>query len=140
MSAPTNLREQLIRDEGYRPTPYQDSQGLWTVGIGFCLERRKLSLRAAEFILDEVLSETTAEVLGRWPWMRILDEPRRGAFVNMGYNLGVAGLAKFEKMLKAAEAGDWETAAREGLASKWARQVGIRAERLMTQLRTGEWN
>jgi lysozyme len=42
-------------------------------------------------------------------------------------------------MLEAAERGDWETAAREVLESRYHRQVGLRAERLAEQLRTGVW-
>jgi GH24 family phage-related lysozyme (muramidase) len=37
----------------------------------------------------------------------------RQALFDMGYNLGVAGLLKFEKMLAAVNAGDWKTAAQE---------------------------
>jgi lysozyme len=98
-----------------------------------------MSLRAAEFVLDEQISETSAEVIATYPWMRTIGEIRLGAFVNMAFNVGVAGLKKSPKMLLAAEAGNWELAASELLDGVYHKQVGIRAERLANQLRTGEW-
>jgi lysozyme len=42
-------------------------------------------------------------------------------------------------MLAAMERGDWFTAGDQMMDSRWAKQVGMRAERLADQLRTGEW-
>jgi lysozyme len=46
---------------------------------------------------------------------------------DMAYNLGIPRLAKFQRMLGALDLGLMEEAAKEALASKWARQVGRRA-------------
>jgi GH24 family phage-related lysozyme (muramidase) len=40
-------------------------------------------------------------------------EPAQQALFDMAYNLGIAGLLKFHKMLAAVDAGNWETAAAE---------------------------
>ena len=50
--------------------------------------------------------------------------------VNMGFNLGYPRLSKFKKFLDAMQKNDFETAAVEMMDSKWATQVGKRAERL----------
>ena len=42
-------------------------------------------------------------------------------------------------MLAAMEQGDYQTAAKEMLASKWAVQVGRRAVELSKIMQTGEW-
>jgi lysozyme len=55
----------------------------------------------------------------------------------MCFNLGMPRLRQFRNMLAALEAGDFETAAREALDSRWAGQVGARAERIAAQIRDG---
>jgi len=55
----------------------------------------------------------------------------------MAYNLGLGGLNKFQNMIKAIDDGDYSKAASEMLASRWASQVGDRAERLAKLMRTG---
>ena len=134
---PTTLLEQLQRDEGFRPTPYRDSQGYWTIGYGWCLERRPMSLRIATLILEEQMQENAVEVINHLPWSKGLDEVRRAVLTNVTFNVGLGGLLKFEKMLAAMEANDWATAAKELLDSKYAGQVGLRAERLAEQIRSG---
>ena len=48
----------------------------------------------------------------------------------MCYNLGITRLLKFEKMLAAIEVNDPDEAYAQALDSKWARQVGQRAQRI----------
>jgi lysozyme len=55
----------------------------------------------------------------------------------MTFNLGWSALSRFHHFLEALHKGDYEEAANEMLASLWARQVGERAKRLATQMRTG---
>lgn len=73
------------------------------------------------------------------PWWRKLNAERQGALASMGYQLGVSGLMQFKLMISALEAGDYEAAAAEALASKWAKQdTPNRAERIAKILRTGQ--
>jgi len=51
----------------------------------------------------------------------------------------VSGLLSFRNTLKFIEDGNYSAAARGMLASKWAGQVKGRANKLATQLDTGEW-
>jgi hypothetical protein len=48
----------------------------------------------------------------------------------MAFNLGRSRMAGFRKMLAAAKRYDWAECSRQMLDSKWARQVGARADRL----------
>ena len=57
----------------------------------------------------------------------------------LAFNLGISGLLKFKKMLAALLQLDYSMAASEMLDSKWAEQVGSRADDLAKQMRTGEW-
>lgn len=135
---PTTLREQLLRDEGCRLKPYRDQVGKLTIGVGRNLDDVGLSQTEADFLLDNDISRATAAVIARVPWAMTLDEVRREVLINMAYNCGIAGLLGFKKMLAACERGDWAAAKTEMLASKWAGQVGERAERLAEQMVTGE--
>jgi len=53
----------------------------------------------------------------------------------MAFNLGAPRLAKFHKMRAAIAADDWQAAAAEALASKWAGQVPRRAAEIARLLR-----
>ena len=63
-------------------------------------------------------------------WYGELDNARQGVIQEMCFNLGLARLKTFKKMLLACKMGNYELAAREMLSSLWARQVGKRAETL----------
>ena len=54
---------------------------------------------------------------------------------NMAFNLGIHGLLKFVRTLNAIERGNYDEAASHMLASKWAGQVGQRAQRLAAMMR-----
>ena len=56
----------------------------------------------------------------------------------MAFNMGVPTLLEFRRMLGALAEKDWDGAAVEMLDSKWARQVGSRANELSELMRRGE--
>ena len=119
--------------------PYRDSIGKLTIGVGRNLEDKGISQREADTLLDNDLGEYSAAVVARIPFAHRLDDARRGVLINLAFNMGVEGLLKFTKTLALIEAGDYAGAADEMLRSKWAKQVGARAQRLAEQTRTGEW-
>lgn len=135
-----DLQAQLIRDEGVKRTMYRDSRGIPTIGVGHNLTV-PLSDAAIRQILADDIASATSELEARWPFLQTLapDSPRRGAFLNMAFNLGVGGLLRFTHMIAAAEADDWNRVSQEALASDWAKQVDDRAVRLAQQLRTDTW-
>ena len=140
----TELRRQLIRDEGSRQEggrhmPYRDSLGFLTIGYGRCLDRIGISEAEAAALLDNDIKIAEEAVTANIVGLEGLDAVRRAVVVAMCFNLGLAGLLGFRRFLVALRAQDWPRAADEMLASKWHEQVGSRAERLAEQMRTGEW-
>ena len=69
-------------------------------------------------------------------WWRNMPEPWQRGLVNMTFNLGVQGVMQFRRMLAALQEDDGELAAMECLASKYAKQVGERAERIAALYRS----
>ena len=133
-----NLEEQLKRDEAVRSKVYNDSLGIPTIGVGRNLRDVGLSDEEIDFLLDNDIKRVRAE-LSSLDWYRNLDEIRRGAIENMCFNMGLPTLLQFKNTIIYLEAKDWQGAHDNMLKSLWARQVGIRAERLAKQILTGEW-
>lgn len=131
----TKLAQTLTQDEGVRLTPYRDTVGVLTIGVGHNLEAG-ITPEAAQFILQQDISAALALLDARVPWWRRLDEVRQRVLANMAFNLGARVLG-FGAMLAALEDGDYEKAADEMLDSVWAFQVKARATRLAHQMRTG---
>lgn len=133
----------IKRDESRRACAYQDPLGLWTIADGILIDARKAGagLRPEEmdFILDNRLRLIHDELDLALPWWEKLDEPRKAVMLDMVWNLGFAGLVGFHDTLSLIAAGKYEEAAGEMLKSRWATQVGPRAQRLATQMRTGQW-
>ena len=126
------------RYEGFSKLPYKCPTGHLTIGYGHNLEHG-ISADAAEFILQEDLNKAARAVKDAFPWWWKLDDARQFVLVDMAFNMGISGLNGFKKMLAAMEQDDYQTAAKEMLASKWAVQVGRRAVELSKIMQTGEW-
>lgn len=120
----------LIRDEGIRLKPYTDTVGKLTIGIGRNLDDVGITLHEARHLCDGDITRVFMELDNRLPWWRSLTENQQRGLANMAFNLGLPRLLRFEKMLAALEVGDGEKAAAEALDSKWAKQVGERADRI----------
>jgi lysozyme len=116
--------------------PYRDSKGILTIGVGHNLEEG-ITKDAAYFILQNDLDSVTADLDANLPWWRALGDVRQRVIANMCFNMGIARLKGFTKMLAAIQRGDFETAADEMLDSKWKLDVGSRAVRLSNEMRTG---
>jgi len=135
----TNLRDQLIRDEGVKLTPYKDIVGKLTIGIGRNLDAEGISLDEANVMLDADICRATIALYTALPWTTGLNMARQAVLINMSFNLGIAGLLGFTMTLALIKEGRFEEAAAEMLRSKWATQVGMRATRLSQQMSTGLW-
>lgn len=132
----TLIRE-VTRDEGVRLKPYRCTAGKLTIGIGRNLDDRGISRTEAEFLLSNDLSDAFVDLDKTIPWWRELDEVRQRALANMCFNLGISRLLGFRNMLRYLERGRWLEAAQAAAASRWATQVGPRAERIVVMLRDG---
>lgn len=138
------LAKELARDEGEVLHAYQDSEGLWTIGIGCLIDRRRgggITHEEAVYLLGNRVAAKEAELDRAIPWWRGLSPARQRVILNMAYNMGVgdaaSGLLSFHDTLAAIQRGDWKAAAAGMKASKWARQVGERADRLEALLLKG---
>jgi len=137
-----DLKEQLKRDEGVVNHAYQDSLGFTTIGVGRLIDARRgggLSDSEVDYLLNNDITDKTAQVLEALPWAKELSEPRLGVLINMAFQLGIRGLLGFPSMLGAVRTGDYGTAALHMVDSKWAKQTPDRAKRLAKQMLTGEW-
>lgn len=130
---------QLRRDEGCRLSPYTDTTGNLTIGVGRNLTGTGISADEAEYLLGNDIYRAIASLNKFLPWADSLDDARHGVLIAMTFNLGIGGLMNFEHFLAAMKDRDWPAAAREMLESKWAQQVGLRAQRLAIQVETGIW-
>ena len=136
MNVPQLLAE-LERDEGMRLEPYRDTVGKLTIGVGRNLDDMGISEAEARFMLANDAKRAERDARRALPSFDELSETRQRALVNMTFNLGLPGLLKFTDMLAALAAHDYERAAAEALDSRWARQVGERAERIATMIKEG---
>lgn len=136
------LRAELELDEGRRSRAYQDSRGIWTVGVGFNLEANALPDDVIDRLLDISIDNAVLALDVLEPRWRELDDDRQRVLVNMAFNLGALGFAKFGRMRAAVRSyldGGGQAAlalaADEMLRSRWAEQVGKRAVRLADRMR-----
>jgi lysozyme len=137
-----DIFDQLRRDEKEVLHAYQDSLGYWTIGVGRLIDKRKgggISPAESDFLLHNDVDAVTTSLKEYLPWFAALDTVRQAVLVNMGFNLGIVGLLTFHNSLSLMEKGDWNGAAAEILKSRWAAEVGERADRLAEQLRSGQW-
>ena len=139
MTPPTSIKSLLTRDEGVRLFPYVDTTGHLTIGAGRNLSVNGISSAEAELLLDNDIARCERELLTALPWVASLDWIRHAVLVSLVFNMGLAGLLGFRKMLAALEGQDYDGAALELLQSRYAEQVPQRAARLAKQLATGEW-
>lgn len=105
-----------------------------------------ISDEAVNAIFNDDLTEAI-EIAERWVigngspsrWYT-LSAVRKEIIVNMAFNLGPYKLSGFVKTRAAIVTGDFDTAAAEMMDSRWATQVGNRAIRLSTAMRSNDPN
>ena len=129
--------DELVDHEGLELFPYEDSLGILTVGVGRNLEQRGISEDEAFYLLSNDIDVIWEELIKSHPIVEDLDDQRQMILLNMAFNMGVPRLSKFKKMWAAIENNNMEEASKEALDSRWASQVGRRAEELAERLITG---
>ena len=155
-----DLIDKLIVSEGLRLQVYKDTLGIDTIGIGRNLEDRGITKEELDWMdipnIDVVyemgITEADAvylatndvqiveeELVRAHPCVDRLDSVRQLILIDMAFNMGVPRLCKFKKMWAAVECGDYPTAAKEMLDSRWAKQVKGRATKLANAMHNGEF-
>lgn len=133
------LRAQLSTHEGRKLKPYVDTVGKVTIGVGRNLTDRGITDAECDLLLDNDIQ--FAELFAQsYDWYATLSEARQAVILDMEFNLGPTRFAGFKKMIAAIETKDWDGAAREMESSRWAEQVGGRAQHLAIMMRSGEWS
>lgn len=133
------LEDQLIDHEGLELKPYHCTADKLTIGVGRNIQDRGITEDEARYLLKNDIKIVEDELLTRQPVVAGLDSVRQRVLVDMGFNLGLPILMKFQNMWTAIEEEDYHEAARQMMDSRWASQVGRRAERLAQAMSSGEW-
>tara|TARA_R110002096_G_scaffold51087_3_gene133721 strand:- start:110 stop:601 length:492 start_codon:yes stop_codon:yes gene_type:complete len=152
--------KQIAEHEGLKLEVYQDHLGIDTIGIGRNLEDRgitdeeleqlNLTIEAvyatgitkevAYTLADNDIQIVVDELCSYFPIVNDFDGTRQRVLVDMGFNMGIPRLRKFKNMWAALGSEDFTTASVEMLDSRWAGQVGNRANRLSEAMKSGEWD
>ena len=136
------LIEQLRIHEGVEKHVYQDHLGFWTIGVGRLVDERGglgLSEDEIDYLLKNDIYRSRKELSETFSWFDDLDEVRQDGMCNLHFNLGLTRLRGFQKALRFMESGDFLLASEEFLDSRWAEQVGNRADDVAEMIATGEY-
>ena len=137
------LLAELRRDEGVRYSPYLDSVGVKTVGVGHNLEANPLELTypLTDEQVDKILADDLIRVFSgldrKIGWWRNLSYARQRGLVNFVFNVGLTTALTFKRSINHLKNEYYSAAADEMLNSKWASQVGDRAKRVTELIRNG---
>lgn len=136
-------KQELKADEGLRLMAYKDSVGVLTIGFGHTgsdvHEGQRISEEEADSLFEKDFEEAVTGTQNAVPFFYALDGPRKGALVNMCFQMGPTALSGFHGTLAAMDEGDWDSAAVHIMNSKYARQTRARATRIAYRIRTGQY-
>ena len=130
-----NVTEQLKKDEWLSLFSYKCPVVKLTIGYGRNIEDNGITSGEAEYLLKNDIERCYIQVYNSFKFFPELSDARQEVLINMCYNLGLSRLMSFKRMMTALTEGKYLRAADEMMDSKWARQVGIRAERLAAVMR-----
>jgi lysozyme len=138
----SKLLDLIKEHEGVVPHAYTDSRGYLTIGVGRLIDEKlggKLSDDEIDYLLTNDLNRCLEEA-ATYPWYEAMNEVRQAVIISMLFNLGKPNFDKFQNMQAALLVGDHALASREMLDSRWANQVGKRANELSEMMESGEWH
>ena len=136
--------------EGYKPNPYKDTRGLWTVGEGTCLETSPIGGKDWKYLLDNKLitvqlsgagarwllrGKLAADLGGlalRFPAFASLPDLVQTLLVEMSYQLG--DLREFTTFDTLVAQHRYREAAADARTTAWYRETQTRAEAILKQL------
>jgi len=125
-----SLAKQSIKQhEGEMLKAYKCTANKTSIGYGRNLDDKGISLREAEYLLDNDIVECIQD-LATFSYWNNLSEYQQAALIDFRYNVGAGTYRKFKMMGKALEMGDYTEAAFQLLHSKYHDDVGKRAEHL----------
>jgi len=131
------LIDLLKKHEGLRLKPYKDTTGKLTIGFGRNLDDNGITENEALYLLKNDMETAINDIKTVLPFFNHFSENRKYALISMMFNLGRTRFSKFENMIAAITVADWNAAATHALDSKWATQVGARANEIAELLKSG---
>lgn len=143
-----NVISQLQFDEALRLKPYDDATGKelrpgdklvgkLTIGIGRNLTDNGITSLEATMLCNNDVRSMIRELDAALPWWSKMSDNRQDALLNAAFNMGLPRLLGFKNALSLLQAGRWDASAAEFLNSKWAGQVGARAQRIAQAIKEG---
>ena len=132
----SEIYQLLTRHEGSRNFPYLDTEGKLTIGVGHNLTDGGVSQAVINLILKEDVDNAESDCF-KLPFYSSLSDTRKLVLVSMVFNIGLPRLYGFKKFLAAMQIKDYITASKEMMDSKWAKQVGYRAQELADMMLEG---
>ena len=147
-----SLINQLKIDEGFRNKAYHCTEGRLTIGYGYNLDANCLNLpkpmldnyvahgmleEEASMLLLRCVNDCVMQCEHNFDWWSKLNKTRQDAITNMVFNIGIGKFLGFKNTIYALSSGDWACASKELLNSKWAAQVGARAQRIANAIKEG---
>ena len=137
-----NIKEMLRIHEGVEKFAYKCSAGKITVGVGRNIDPDNglgLSDDEIDYLLANDIQRVAIELQKNVPAYDSLSDVRKSVLIDMCFNLGITRFMQFKNFLAAIDGGEFVTASAEMLDSRWANQVGQRAQRLSKMMLDDEW-
>lgn len=128
----TDAELMLRQQEGTGPMrdgryfPYQDSEGIWTIGVGHNLEAKGIPVDVGDMLFRGDLADAIEDIRHHFSCYDQLSRPRQLVLISLSFNLGRERLGKFVRFIGAVHRGDWENAADEILDSQAARSPSLK--------------
>ncbi|MEN3753742.1 glycoside hydrolase family protein [Mangrovibacter sp. SLW1] len=128
-------------EEGFRSSPYIDTEGYPTFGTGFKIGPKGASLsnytltipKEVNDVWLQSLVDSTIAKMNTFPTivsaLAKCNGPRTDVLISMAYQMGPSGLSAFKNTLAMVAQGNFSGAAAGMLDSLWARQTPHRAKR-----------
>lgn len=124
----------IVQNEGFRAEAYPDPIHGWykpTIGHGLTY----ITVDESINIVNNRVNTIRAKLTSYKPLFTELSTKQQDALIEMGFQMGVSGLLKFDKMWDALENNDYELAYVEALNSRWAMQTPSRARKVAAKLK-----
>jgi len=134
-----DFKSHLRWAEGVRRFPYTDTTGHVSIGVGRNLTDNGLSDDEIEYLLenDALAAIRDASTLPYWD---SLSDTRKHIVADLVFNMGLSGWKGFRRANAALSRCDYVEAAREMQDSRWFRQTGRRAIKLVDAMITDSWD
>tara|TARA_R110000803_G_scaffold19688_2_gene51354 strand:+ start:221 stop:679 length:459 start_codon:yes stop_codon:yes gene_type:complete len=147
------LKDRIMKHEGFRDVAYNDTLGIATIGYGHMIlpqDNIQIGNKYSKEYLTELFDKdfniavkgANKLIQEKIPHLLMLGLTEaelsliEGVLVEMVFQMGRPRVSKFKKMFNAIDEADWNKAADEMLDSRWAKQTFERALNLSSIIRS----